>query len=77
MRVGKRPRALDQDLGHGFRAQLPLDLENPVEALPVDDPRQRQPDITLADKRLGWRPRISLDEGLRPTMAYFRDVLGA
>jgi dTDP-glucose 4,6-dehydratase len=37
------------------------------EPLPVDDPTQRQPDITLAKKVLGWEPRIPLDEGLRRT----------
>ena len=40
--------------------------------LPQDDPRQRQPDITLARQKLGWEPRIELDEGLRATIAYFR-----
>jgi dTDP-glucose 4,6-dehydratase len=43
--------------------------------LPVDDPRVRQPDITLARTRLGWRPRTSLEEGLTRTIAYFRDKL--
>jgi UDP-glucuronate decarboxylase len=40
--------------------------------LPPDDPRQRQPDITKARTLLGWEPRISLDEGLRSTIAYFQ-----
>ncbi len=35
------------------------------EALPVDDPRERRPDITKAIQVLGWRPEVSLDEGLR------------
>jgi len=39
--------------------------------LPADDPRQRQPDISLAGSRLGWTPRVALDEGLRRTVAYF------
>jgi UDP-glucuronate decarboxylase len=43
--------------------------------LPNDDPRQRQPDITLAQTQLGWEPKINLDEGLRQTIAYFRDTL--
>jgi UDP-glucuronate decarboxylase len=39
--------------------------------LPTDDPRQRQPDITLARQRLGWEPAIQLEEGLRRTIDYF------
>jgi UDP-glucuronate decarboxylase len=38
----------------------------------VDDPRRRQPDISLATQKLGWRPRVSLDQGLPKTIAYFR-----
>ena len=41
--------------------------------LPSDDPRQRQPDITRARQQLGWEPKISLDEGLDRTIAYFRE----
>jgi UDP-glucuronate decarboxylase len=41
-------------------------------ALPADDPRQRQPDITLAQSVLGWRPAVDLEEGLSRTIAYFR-----
>jgi dTDP-glucose 4,6-dehydratase len=44
--------------------------------LPVDDPRVRQPDIARARERLGWEPRVSLEEGLRNTLAYFRQKLG-
>jgi UDP-glucuronate decarboxylase len=43
--------------------------------LPEDDPTQRQPDIRLARERLGWEPRVSLREGLKPTIDYFRQVL--
>ncbi len=39
--------------------------------LPVDDPKQRRPDITLARSVLGWEPKIGLDEGLKSTIAYF------
>ncbi|MFN7461531.1 MAG: UDP-glucuronic acid decarboxylase family protein, partial [Akkermansiaceae bacterium] len=40
--------------------------------LPGDDPKQRCPDISLASQELGWKPKISLDQGLDPTIAYFR-----
>ncbi len=46
------------------------------EPLPVDDPKVRQPDISLARQVLGWSPRVSLDEGLTATIAYFRRKLG-
>jgi dTDP-glucose 4,6-dehydratase len=42
--------------------------------LPVDDPKVRQPDITKAKARLGWEPRVGLDEGLAATIDYFRKV---
>lgn len=40
----------------------------------TDDPRRRCPDITLAKKELGWSPRISLEEGLKKTIAYFKSI---
>jgi UDP-glucuronate decarboxylase len=40
--------------------------------LPADDPRRRQPDISLAERILGWKPSIRLDEGLRRTIDHFR-----
>ena len=45
------------------------------EPLPVDDPTQRQPDITLARETLGWEPRVGLREGLERTASWFRDVM--
>lgn len=44
--------------------------------LPGDDPRQRQPDITLARRELGWEPTVELREGLMKTIAYFERLLG-
>jgi dTDP-glucose 4,6-dehydratase len=44
--------------------------------LPIDDPKVRQPDITLARTRLGWEPKVSLEEGLRRTVEDFRQRLG-
>ncbi|TAN56151.1 MAG: SDR family oxidoreductase [Rhodospirillales bacterium] len=43
--------------------------------LPTDDPLQRCPDITLAKGTLGWEPKVSLEEGLDKTIAYFRGIL--
>ena len=43
--------------------------------LPVDDPKVRRPDITLARKKLKWEPKVPLEEGLKRTIAYFRTVL--
>jgi UDP-glucuronate decarboxylase len=43
--------------------------------LPADDPKQRKPDITLAKTKLGWTPKVDLEEGLISTIEYFRDVL--
>ncbi|GJE52605.1 UDP-glucose 4-epimerase [Methylobacterium tardum] len=42
--------------------------------LPPDDPRQRRPDITLADRTLDWRPSIQLHEGLQRTISYFAEL---
>jgi UDP-glucuronate decarboxylase len=43
--------------------------------LPSDDPKQRQPDISLANRELGWSPKIKLEEGLVKTIKYFEDLL--
>jgi len=43
--------------------------------LPADDPKVRQPDITRASSTLGWGPEVELEEGLRETIAYFREKL--
>ena len=43
--------------------------------LPQDDPMQRQPDITLAGKQLGWEPVLDLEKGLKQTIAYFKSIL--
>lgn len=45
------------------------------EPLPEDDPKQRQPEITLAREKLGWEPTVTLDAGLKPTIEYFDKLL--
>jgi len=43
--------------------------------LPADDPKQRRPDISLAKEKLGWEPKVPVEEGLRRTVEYFRSAL--
>jgi UDP-glucuronate decarboxylase len=43
--------------------------------LPMDDPKQRRPDISLARKELGWSPKIDAETGLAKTVEYFRSIL--
>jgi len=43
--------------------------------LPQDDPRQRKPDISLASEKLGWQPKVPLEEGIRRTIEYFKQLL--
>jgi UDP-glucuronate decarboxylase len=45
------------------------------QSLPQDDPRQRNPDISLAKEVLNWEPKIPLDEGLKRTVEYFRNLV--
>jgi nucleoside-diphosphate-sugar epimerase len=48
-----------------------------LEPLPVDDPKQRQPDLSLARASLDWAPTVTLDEGLSLTVEYFRQAIHA
>ena len=45
--------------------------------LPQDDPKQRRPDISLAKSKLNWEPLVALEDGLKPTIAYFAERLTA
>jgi UDP-glucuronate decarboxylase len=45
------------------------------QSLPSDDPKQRQPNIELAKAKLGWQPKINLEDGLKETIAYFKKVV--
>jgi nucleoside-diphosphate-sugar epimerase len=49
----------------------------PTDERTKDDPQVRRPDISRAREVLGWEPRVSLDEGLAATIAYFRGLLGS
>ena len=44
-------------------------------SLPEDDPKQRQPDISLAKSKLDWKPTVKLEDGLKETIRYFKKVL--
>lgn len=44
-------------------------------SLPSDDPKQRRPDIRLAKEKLGWEPKVSLEDGLKKTISYFRSII--
>ena len=46
-------------------------------SLPQDDPRQRKPDITLAEKSIGWKPKTNLEFGLEETINYFKQNMGS
>ncbi len=48
-----------------------------MEPLPVDDPRQRRPDLSVARRMLGWGPTVTLEEGLGKTIDYFREAVAA
>ena len=46
-----------------------------VEPLPQDDPVKRKPDISLAKEKLGWQPKVNLEQGLKKTIDYFKQVI--
>ncbi len=60
------------EFAHGVLAATGSTSKIEFQALPVDDPKVRQPDITKAKRLLGWEPKVKLEEGLRRTLAYFR-----
>jgi UDP-glucuronate decarboxylase len=61
-------------------AEKIIDLTNSTskldyKSLPNDDPMQRRPDISLAREKLGWEPKVQLEEGLQKTISYFEQLL--
>jgi dTDP-glucose 4,6-dehydratase len=64
-----------QELAETIRRKTGSTSEIVFQPLPVDDPKVRQPDISLARRLLGWSPQVSLDDGLTTTIDYFRDKL--
>ena len=59
-------------LAEKIKSKINPSLKIIYKPLPSDDPERRMPDITLAKERLGWQPRITLDEGLDKTIKFFR-----
>ena len=65
-----------RELAELIVAKTGAKVELEIRDLPADDPKQRQPDIGRARELLGWEPRVSLDDGLDKTIAYFRELIG-
>lgn len=64
------------EFASAIRALTGSQSEIVFEPLPEDDPKRRQPDITLAREALGWEPRVGLEDGLKATVDYFRSRTG-
>lgn len=62
------------DLAHKIKEMTISPSPIVHDSLPEDDPTQRRPDISKAQKLLGWEPKISVDEGLKLTIEYFREI---
>jgi dTDP-glucose 4,6-dehydratase len=62
------------DFAEAIRRLMGLKLDFVFEPLPDDDPRKRRPDITKAKKLLEWEPKVGLEDGLRETVEYFKQL---
>jgi UDP-glucuronate decarboxylase len=75
--IGNPDEFTIKELAEKVLALLPESKSQIVyKPLPQDDPRQRQPDISLAKEKLGWVPTIKLEVGLVKTIGYFRTIVG-
>ena len=61
-----------RELAKTMCAMANADLEITYGPLPVDDPKRRQPDISRAKAKLGWEPKVSIQEGMKETFDYYR-----
>ena len=75
MNIGNPGEFTIRQLAELIREKVDPGLELIEKPLPADDPLQRQPVIDLAQTELGWKPTISLENGLLPTIDWFRKVL--
>ena len=66
-----------RQLAELVREKINPELELICKPLPQDDPLQRQPVIDLAQQELGWKPSVALEQGLEPTIAFFKELLNA
>ena len=73
--IGNPEQFTMNELANLVRNQINPDLDFSTQPLPQDDPLQRQPSIELAKKHLNWEPQIALSQGLRQTIAYFKENL--
>ena len=75
LNIGNPGEFTIRQLAELIREKVNPGLELIEKPLPADDPLQRQPIIDLAQNELGWQPTISLENGLLPTIDWFRKVL--
>ena len=75
MNIGNPGEFTIRQLAELVRARINPDLPLIEKPLPADDPLQRQPVIDLAQRELSWSPTVSLENGLIPTIEWFRKVL--
>ena len=75
MNIGNPGEFTIRELAELIRERVNPGLNLIEKPLPADDPLQRQPIIDLAERELGWKPTISLENGLLPTIDWFRRVL--
>jgi UDP-glucuronate decarboxylase len=75
MNIGNPGEFTIRQLAELVRARINPDLPLIEKPLPADDPLQRQPVIDLAKQELGWQPTVALEQGLEPTIAWFRQLL--
>ena len=75
MNIGNPGEFTIRQLAELIRQKVDPDLDLIEKPLPADDPLQRQPIIDLAKRELDWQPTISLENGLLPTIDWFRKVL--